>query len=55
MDLMEESTRLSSTFKKAFSEDGAGLIVIDDIPNFASLRKYLLPYSHSLSKLPEED
>jgi len=53
-ELLDGSLNLSSSIEKAFGENGIGLILISDVPNYPELRNNLLPRSYKFAHFPNE-
>jgi isopenicillin N synthase-like dioxygenase len=53
-DLLDDRIDLSDSIEAAFGYDGLGLLVVEGVPNFAKLRKDLLPLAHKFANLPDE-
>lgn len=53
-DIQDQSKSLFSKIEEAYSDNGIGLMVVNNIPNFPEKRKRLLPYAQKLARLEQE-
>lgn len=54
-ELCEPEADLSTQIEAAFGPDGLGIVVVNDVPEYATLRATLLPLASRLAALPREE
>lgn len=52
--IWDEKKELYKKIEEAYNDDGLGVIVVNNIPNFKEKREALLPLAHKIANFSDE-